>query len=132
MLVIFSMSHMQGGESGALSQKIAQVLKNSGIDLFKIFGEHTVWAIRKMAHMTEYGILFFLWMLPLGKISKGKWLALSVSVIFAASDEIHQSFIPGRVASVFDVAFDSLGSGIALAISLFWSFIFERNRNSRM
>jgi VanZ family protein len=37
-------------------------------------------------------------------------LAISVSFLFALSDEFHQLFVPGRTFSLFDLAADFLGS----------------------
>ena len=126
MLMIAFMSHMQGTDSGEFSRKVAEVLRTTGIDLFKIFGDQTVWVIRKMAHMTEYGILYILVMIPLWKRVNGRWIALVISVLYAASDEIHQGFIPGRVASILDVCFDSLGAVVAFGITGLWAKIFGR------
>lgn len=114
---------MQGEDSGSLSKKIAELLRNSGIDLFSIFGEHTVFVIRKTAHMTEYAILFFLLLLPLRFAKNGRWIALGTAVLFAATDEIHQAFIPGRVATIVDVGFDSCGAALALLCSIVFSSI---------
>ena len=46
------------------------------------------------------------------------WLAvLAATLAYAASDELHQAFVPGRVPSWIDIGFDSLGaiSGLLLA-----------------
>lgn len=44
------------------------------------------------------------------------FLAFLVGVIYAITDEIHQVFVPGRVASIYDVVVDGIGitSGIWL------------------
>ena len=70
--------------------------------------------LRKIAHITEYFILVFL----LYRAFKGSF-AMDVSRIFiypallsflyAVSDEIHQSFVPGRDCSIRDVLIDSIG-----------------------
>ena len=126
MALIFFMSHMPGGESGVLSQKIADFLQDSGINLFKLFGDKTVWVIRKMAHMTEYGILYILLMLPFRFKKNGKVISLLISVIFAATDEIHQGFIPRRVPSFLDVAFDSLGACFAFGFTYIFGGVFNK------
>ncbi len=43
------------------------------------------------------------------------WVCL-IAVIYALSDEFHQSFVPGRDASLFDLAWDSMGIAIANTI----------------
>src|SRR3989344_2750651 len=60
---------------------------------------------KKSAHMVEYGILMYLLFrarLPWHK-------ALVYGVIYAISDEIHQSFVTGRSAKLTDVGFDTVG-----------------------
>lgn len=51
-------------------------------------------------------------------ISKLKLLlvTLFVGLIFAASDEIHQSFVPGRTASIYDFIADAIGILISLLL----------------
>ncbi len=64
--------------------------------------------IRKAAHFTEYGILF--WLLVRGPMARRPYLALMLCVVYALTDEGHQAFVPGRTASLYDVALDSSGA----------------------
>jgi VanZ family protein len=64
--------------------------------------------IRKAAHFTEYGILF--WLLVRGPMVRRPYLALMLCVVYALTDEGHQAFAPGRTASLYDVALDSSGA----------------------
>ena len=64
--------------------------------------------IRKAAHFTEYGILF--WLLVRGPMARRPYLALMLCVVYALTDEGHQAFVPGRTASLYDVALDSTGA----------------------
>jgi VanZ family protein len=64
--------------------------------------------IRKLAHFTEYGILFLL--LVRGPMQGRPYSALMLCVAYALLDEGHQSFVPGRTASLYDVALDSTGA----------------------
>ena len=41
-------------------------------------------------------------------------LVLALVVLYAATDEIHQAFVPSRVASVRDVLLDTTGAALAL------------------
>ncbi len=43
-------------------------------------------------------------------------MSLAAAVLFAVTDEIHQSFVPGREATVRDVVIDAFGSGAAIAL----------------
>jgi VanZ family protein len=64
--------------------------------------------VRKCAHFTEYGILF--WLLVRGPMAQRPYLALMLCVVYALTDEGHQVFVPGRTASLYDVALDSSGA----------------------
>ncbi len=62
--------------------------------------------LRKIAHMVEYGIFF----LVLARAMKKPliWTVI-FSILYAVSDEFHQSFIPGRNMALLDICFDSTG-----------------------
>ncbi|MBK9449537.1 MAG: VanZ family protein [Bacteroidetes bacterium] len=124
MGMIFSLSNQPGGGSGALSRLIMSYLAKFGIDFQAWFGEHAVWVLRKCAHFTEYMILFFLLMLAFSvrwERKTARWWALLGTFLYAASDEFHQLFIPGRVGDVFDVMIDTSGGLFGLVlISLWW------------
>jgi VanZ family protein len=66
--------------------------------------------LRKCAHMTEYAVLAFLLARAIGREAP----ALLLGVLYAASDEFHQSFVRGRHASAVDVAIDTVGLLIGL------------------
>lgn len=87
--------------------------------------------VRKSAHMSEYavlGVLFYLY----GKETLGRkavWLALLGVFAYAATDEFHQLFVPGRTGKVVDVMIDTLGGSIGIMITQlpYW-FTFLRRR----
>lgn len=64
--------------------------------------------IRKSAHFTNYGILF--WLLIRGPMAGRPYLALAACVAYAMLDEGHQILVPGRTPSIYDVAIDSSGA----------------------
>ena len=64
--------------------------------------------VRKAAHFTNYGILF--WLLIRGPMAGRPYAALGFCVFYALLDEGHQIFVPGRSASLYDVAIDSSGA----------------------
>jgi VanZ family protein len=66
--------------------------------------------LRKCAHLTEYAVLAFLLARALGREAP----ALLLGVLYAASDEFHQSFVRGRHASPVDVAIDAVGLLVGL------------------
>jgi VanZ like protein len=63
------------------------------------------------AHAVEYGIFGALLLRALDV----RVLALAAGFAYAVTDEIHQSFVPGRQASAVDLLIDALGllAGIA-------------------
>jgi VanZ family protein len=70
--------------------------------------------LRKGAHITEYAILGALLFRALGR----ELPALAIGILYAASDELHQSFVHGRHSSPFDVAFDACGLALGLVVAL--------------
>jgi len=64
--------------------------------------------VRKSAHFTEYAVLF--WLLVRGPMAGRPYLALTVCVLYAFLDEGHQTLVPSRTASLYDVALDSTGA----------------------
>jgi VanZ family protein len=74
--------------------------------------------MRKLGHLTEYGILAALWFraLHVGRrldSARSAWTALAISVAWALADEFHQTFVPSRTASVLDVLVDATGATLA-------------------
>jgi VanZ family protein len=78
--------------------------------------------VRKAGHLTEYAILATLAARAFRKSShefiQQHWFKLSLlfAVLYALSDEFHQSFVPSRTASIHDSLIDSAGALIALTI----------------
>lgn len=64
--------------------------------------------VRKIAHFANYAILF--WLLIRGPLKGRPYVALGCCVIYACLDEGHQIMVPGRGASLYDVALDSSGA----------------------
>jgi VanZ family protein len=76
--------------------------------------------IRKCGHLTEYFILSMLILRGIRAGEKGlylRWALITILIVacYAALDEYHQSFVPGRTAAVGDVLIDTTG-GIAAQI----------------
>lgn len=76
--------------------------------------------VRKATHIIAFGLLaFFLFKSREPKRSAYLFSGL-VTIIYAFSDEWHQSFMPGRTASFHDVMFDAFGALLALSILKAW------------
>lgn len=81
--------------------------------------------LRKMAHITEYFILTFL----LYRAFKGAFningfyifvFPSLTAFLYTISDEMHQSFVPGRTCAIRDVLIDSVGIiGFCVVIKAF-------------
>lgn len=80
--------------------------------------------VKKGGHMIGYGLLAFLYWRALDFRRGRGWLAWLLAVLYAVTDEFHQSFVPGRHPSVWDILlFDNAGALIAL-----WFANLFRNR----
>jgi VanZ family protein len=81
------------------------------------------YAIRKSGHVTEYGILGILFWRALRKPrwrdprpwswAEAGW-AILLCAGYAGTDEFHQSFVPSRWASGWDVVIDTVGAGLGV------------------
>lgn len=70
--------------------------------------------LRKLAHMTVFGALFLAFAYGL----RGRpGLAAALALLYAASDEWHQTFVEGRHGSPVDVLVDGLGIGLAWLVA---------------
>lgn len=78
------------------------------------FVENIDFFVRKTAHATEYAVLAALWTGVTAQGAKHRrcgWLpAWGIAVVYAATDEIHQYFVPGRACRLMDVGIDSAGA----------------------
>ena len=124
MVVIFLMSAAPGNISGEQSGLIVRmILAVHGV----FFGDtpiapetidliHTF--VRKAAHMSEYAVLTLLYLYALCKNEAKRPLrtALLLCALYAATDEIHQAFVPDRGPSPIDVMIDTAGAAVGLAL----------------
>ena len=83
------------------------------------------YAFRKTCHVGEYAVLaLLLWntIRHWRELSSQRWhwdaagLALALVFLYAASDEIHQAFVPSRTAQISDVIVDTCGGIFGLAL----------------
>jgi Predicted integral membrane protein len=82
-----------------------------------------VTGIDKIGHFVVYAWLGVLWvrcpwiarLKPLGV-----WSAVAIASLYGLTDEIHQSFTPGRSVEVADWVVDTLGAFVAVAIYTRW------------
>ena len=128
-IAIFNFSNQGGAESSGLSRKVARTIidqlpqtkklneqdKNEAV-------EKSQTIIRKGAHLSIYtlvGILIMSFISTYKLHLKYKFsISILVGLIYAISDEIHQSFIPERTASPIDVGIDTFGVFLGIIIVL--------------
>lgn len=81
-------------------------------DLRSDFPDAWDYIFRKLAHITEYAVLTFLFFRAASRnISRRRALAYGAlfAFTFSLTDEYHQTFILGRSGNFADAAIDSLG-----------------------
>lgn len=124
MIIIFYFSSRTAGESHNQSSWVAELISG----LFNVDGKLlsvVIAIVRRLAHFSEFLLLGITVVFALRgyKIKKIKMIFLGalICLIYAISDEIHQSFVPGRAAQLSDIAVDFSGSlfGIGLTMILF-------------
>ena len=117
MAVIFNFSNQGGNESSGTSSKVTKAIVNivtkDKEEPNKQTMEHIEKVVRKCAHYTIYTIGGFLIMNYTYSLEKNKKQmelgSLLFGVFYATTDELHQYFVPGRSARLFDVGLDALG-----------------------
>lgn len=78
--------------------------------------------LKKVGHALAFGLLAWLYLRALRRqwspSTPPRLASLGLAVVYALSDEYHQTFVPGREGRLFDVAVDALGA--CAAMSLDW------------
>lgn len=136
--IIFGFSAQDGEESGGLSKKVVLIvadifnIENDNIEKFIEIGEPIV---RKLAHFGIYTILGIASMafMVTFNISKVKQIITTIlwGIVYASTDEFHQTFIDGRNGSILDVLLDTSGVIFGIAIVLFTIYLYSRYKNNK-
>ena len=75
-------------------------------------------------HIFEYMILSFLLFRALKVNSKyPQSLAIIITITYAITDELHQSFVSGRISSLLDILLDSFGAIAMQSIINFYNYL---------
>jgi VanZ family protein len=122
LIWILSTSYFSAEHTGSIIKPILHWLfpTLSGVQLNLI---HRY--IRKSAHFTEYFVFALLLFRGVRGAAKGwRWTwafaAMSAAALYAALDEIHQSFVAGREARFFDAVIDTAGALAAVCVLWLW------------
>jgi VanZ family protein len=112
-----------GAYSGSVTAwLLAQLLLSLHIHLTHQTFATIHFLIRKLAHCSEYAIFSLLLYHsfeprhPERWDARGAFGALLVAGLFSLADEYHQSFVPGRTASLVDSGIDTAGALLALVL----------------
>ena len=126
--IIFSFSAQPAAESRKFSEKIkAEIVQNISEEAMDSRGVDRVerdvhYIVRKSAHFCLYlvlGVLLILLCDSYGiKNLRGCLIALGASILYGASDELHQLLVPERGCQAVDVLLDAVGAltGILLVM----------------
>ena len=86
----------------------AQPSLDSGLGVVDLVG-------RKLVHLAEYALVCFLWWRAFATVTGPGRAALAgflVASAYAATDELHQTLVEGRVGTPVDWAIDSAGAAV--------------------
>ncbi len=121
MAVIFSFSARPAEQSTGDSRWAGHMIGQLFVPGFgdwsdkeqEAFAEKVDYPVRKTAHAMEYAVLGLLtagaYIRRGTSIRKGILVPWGIAALYAASDEFHQLFVPGRSGQVSDVVLDSAG-----------------------
>ena len=132
MLFIFSLSSDNGEVSEKKSDsfivKVTETIlhRKLTVEEKEKYIEKTVVFVRKSAHFILYfilGLLVISFLKEFGLSRKSIIISIIVVLLYAVSDEIHQTFIPGRSGEVLDVLIDTIGGSLS---TLLYYLIYRR------
>ncbi|UHA61336.1 VanZ family protein [Metabacillus litoralis] len=69
--------------------------------------------LKESLHLIEFAILY--WLIAFAFIAHGRWtertslIAAAIAILYGLTDEIHQSFVLARSATVIDFVKDTIG-----------------------
>lgn len=139
MIIIFFFSAQNADESDKTSGIAAKIFEYLINTIFGSFSDsfksallnNCHFIVRKTAHFTEYAILGILSSIAFKSYDKlSAWLkkifSAALCLLYAASDELHQAFVPGRSCQLRDVIIDF--SGAVFGILIFSLFVFKKSK----
>lgn len=143
MAIIFSFSAKDADESTKESNAVGMFLGSIVYSDFEewteeeqqAFAEKWDHPVRKCAHMTEYAILGY-FLIGAGYDGREKCRrvvgrSLGIAAFYAATDEIHQYFVPGRACMFTDVCIDSVGALLGGLFATVIMTLFEYSQSLR-
>ena len=142
--IIFIFSAQNGTESSSLSKKVTTKFvnifpytKNLSSNTKENLIEHGEIIVRKLAHFSIYTLVGFFIMSFMftfnTKLKVQFGISILVGLIYAITDEYHQSFVPGRGPSATDVCIDTAGvfAGIMIVLAIVSIYRAFKNDNKK-
>ena len=122
--IIFGFSNQNGEESSGVSRKVTEFIAEKIINVPDNEKQETIenmeGNVRKLAHFSIYTMVGLLLMGIVSTYSveemKQIYISIVIGMIYATTDEIHQSFIPDRSAQLTDVMIDTMGVILGILI----------------
>ena len=140
MITVFRFSNQGGTESSSTSAKVTKVIVDVVVNDKKEENKVQIAnkiekVVRKFAHYTIYtigGVLIMNYAYTTDKTKKQQTFgSLLFGTFYAVTDEVHQYFVPGRSARVFDVGIDTLGVITGIIIFTIIISIINKIRNTK-
>lgn len=139
--IIFGFSSQDGEKSGSISKKITEEIvkripqiQEKEQEERELITQRTEKVIRKLAHFSIYTVVGILLMALVStyQIKEKNKIIISIiiGITYACSDEIHQSFIPGRSPMITDVIIDTMGVILGILLILLGKVIIKKYRKN--
>lgn len=139
--IIFGFSSQDGEKSGSISKKITEEIvkripqiQEKEQEERELITQITEKVIRKLAHFSIYTVVGILLMALVStyQIKEKNKIIISIiiGITYACSDEIHQSFIPGRSPMITDVIIDTMGVILGILLILLGKVIIKKYRKN--
>lgn len=122
MIGIFLFSSQEAAQTNAISYRFCEAVVRvfySGYEDYTpemqeilCFGLNSF--VRKMAHFALFALMGFCGYLWLSRIPYNAALVLGGCAMYAALDELHQCFVPGRTGQLSDILLDSCGAACGM------------------
>lgn len=144
MCLIFWFSAQPADESDDMSLSVGKIIGEIFISDYDewtkeeqtAFAERIDYPVRKAAHATEYACFAILLMKMYQSygVEGRKRILISFlsAVVYAATDEIHQLFVPGRACRITDVIIDSAGAAVGIVLFVMACFFIIRPVRGRI
>lgn len=131
MALIFAFSAEDAAQSTETSDTFVDVIVDTlvsacdgeiGESDIASFHERVSFAVRKSAHFAAYLVLGVLTVSAVSQHGLSRpavaTASLAICAAYAAGDELHQYFVPGRACSAYDVVLDTAGSLVGIILAL--------------